>query len=243
MSRIVLLATLFLFSGCAITNQSQEQTIAAVMAMQQSINNKLDIVNSDLQKQLDVSLQEQDKKIETLQSSTQKSLANLEKAINSKEDKKMLEVAKLEPTRVTNLRVLGEAEWVQIEGIEGSLDARVDTGASVSSISAINIEEFERNSKKWVRFTVKDKKELKEGENVIEAPIVRVAHIKQSSSNTAQERVVVRLWITLGNIREHSEFSLIDRSHLEYPVLLGREFMRDIAVVDVSKKYIESKQD
>lgn len=43
--------------------------------------------------------------------------------------------------------------------------------------------------------------------------------------------------LSLGPIEQTAEFSLNDRSHLTYPVLLGRRFMMDIAVTDISQNY------
>lgn len=56
-----------------------------------------------------------------------------------------------------------------------------------------------------------------------------------------ERRYVVRLPIQLGEFIEEAEFTLADRANMRYPVLLGREFLRDVAVVDVSKKYTQAK--
>lgn len=40
---------------------------------------------------------------------------------------------------------------------------------------------------------------------------------------------------------EKAEFTLKDRSDMTFPVLLGREFLKDIAVVDVAREYIQPK--
>jgi hypothetical protein len=47
--------------------------------------------------------------------------------------------------------------------------------------------------------------------------------------------------VKLGSIHEKAQFTLADRSQMSHPVLLGREFIRDIAMVDVSKKYIHTE--
>ena len=47
--------------------------------------------------------------------------------------------------------------------------------------------------------------------------------------------------ITVGDHKEKTEFTLADRGHMTFPILLGRSFFRDIAVVDVSKKYVQDK--
>ena len=65
-----------------------------------------------------------------------------------------------------------------------TFDARIDTGAAVSSISAKDITEFERNGKRWYRFTI----EANEKEIVVEAPYVRTSTIRQVSKHTTTDR-------------------------------------------------------
>ena len=51
------------------------------------------------------------------------------------------------------------------------------------------------------------------------------------------------MWVVVGDLKEQTEFTLADRTHLTYPLLLGRSFFKDIAVVDVSRTYIQGKHD
>jgi hypothetical protein len=44
--------------------------------------------------------------------------------------------------------------------------------------------------------------------------------------------------IRLGELTELIEMSLSDRSDFEFPVLIGRNFLTDNAVVDVSKQFV-----
>lgn len=134
--------------------------------------------------------------------------------------------------------ILGSVEKVTIDMINKTLDARVDTGAKTSSINADDIEQFERNGAEWVRFHIASDKEKKQW---IEAPVIRNVKIRQATNEDTEKRLVVKLWVTVGNIHENTEFTLADRSQMSHPVLLGREFIRDIALVDVSKEYIHTK--
>lgn len=137
-----------------------------------------------------------------------------------------------------NTIILGSVEKITIDMINMILDARVDTGAKTSSINADDIEQFERNGAEWVRFHIACDKEKKQW---IEAPVVRNVKIRQATNEASEKRLVVKLWVTVGNIHENTEFTLADRSQMSHPVLLGREFIRDIALVDVSKEYIHTK--
>lgn len=131
----------------------------------------------------------------------------------------------------------GEDEYIYVKEADATFDARIDTGAAVSSISATNITEFERNGKRWYRFTV----EANDHNIEVEAPYVRTSTIRQVSKHTTTERVVVALNIKVGDYSTTSEFTLSDRTRLQYPLLIGRTLMQDIAVVDVSRDHIQGR--
>ncbi|WP_261818205.1 ATP-dependent zinc protease family protein [Vibrio gallicus] len=134
--------------------------------------------------------------------------------------------------------ILGEKEWVYFPKSNRHVRARIDSGATTSSLSAVDVKEFERDGKKWVKF--KPAFNNKVGKE-LSLPVERWAKIKQSSTDSADKRAVVSVWIQLGDLKEKTEFTLVDRSHLSYPVLLGRSFVRDVAIVDVSRKYVQPK--
>ena len=56
-------------------------------------------------------------------------------------------------------------------------------------------------------------------------------------------RFVVELDIRLGQKLQTTEFTLTDRSNMTYPVLLGRAFLMDLYVVDVSRSYTHKRYD
>jgi len=135
--------------------------------------------------------------------------------------------------------ILGEQEWVYFPGLEESFDARVDTGATTSSISAVDVEPFERDGKDWVKFKIGHDK-VKSEEVML--PVERWVKIKQANSEEYVRRAVVLAWVQVGELKEKTPFTLADRSHLKFPVLLGRSFFTDVAIVDVSKKYVQPKK-
>ena len=95
------------------------------------------------------------------------------------------------------------------------------------------LDEFERDGKPWARFIIRNRES---GEAVqFTLPVARISKIKRHGGE-AQRRPVVMLRVTLGSIDQTREFSLTDRSGFEYPVLLGRNYLLDAAIVDVSKK-------
>ncbi len=68
---------------------------------------------------------------------------------------------------------------------------------------------------------------------------VRYVRIIQASADDPDRRPVVSLTIRIGRLTEKAQFTLTDRSEMEYPVLLGREFLQDIAVVDIARENVQ----
>ncbi len=106
---------------------------------------------------------------------------------------------------------------------------------AVSSLGVYDLTKFERDGKKWVKFSLQAEKDSK----VFEYPIYDTVKIKQQSRMKAEERIEIKLAIKVGQKEYRSQiFNLADRSHLEFQVLIGRNFLKDIALVDVSKKHL-----
>lgn len=74
---------------------------------------------------------------------------------------------------------------------------------------------------------------------MVEAPVVRWVKIRQASASGPNRRPVIEAWVKLGQLHEKAQFTLADRTQMTYPVLLGREFFKDIALVDVGKKFVQ----
>jgi len=131
--------------------------------------------------------------------------------------------------------VLGEVErvWIDPPGI--SVEARIDTGASSSSLHGDNITRFERDGDDWVRFDIGSGDEI----TTLERPVKKFVRVYQQADRGGSRRPVVELRLYLGNVKDTFEFTLADRSHLQHGVILGRNFLTDIALVDVGRKFVQ----
>jgi hypothetical protein len=131
--------------------------------------------------------------------------------------------------------VVGEVEKFYLVGADLTYDARIDSGAETSSLDARNITRFERDGSNWVRFDVP-----KPGSDdlvTIESEISRRVKIIQSTIDEAERRVVVQLQFMIGDHRQEAEFTLTDRGHLSHRVLVGRNILRDVMLIDVGKEF------
>ena len=139
-----------------------------------------------------------------------------------------------------NKLVVGTNEPVALIDLGLVLDARIDTGATTSSLDARAIELFERDGEEWVRFKVEHPET---GELIpLERQRVRGVRIVQSSTEEAERRPVVQLQMTLGPHTQLAEFTLTSRRHLESPLLIGRNILRDVMLVDVGQSNITQPQ-
>jgi hypothetical protein len=134
--------------------------------------------------------------------------------------------------------ILGEAEFLYVYEAEYAYDARIDTGATTCSIHAEDIQSFERDGEQWVQFTLINYETQERSKH--EKKVVRVAEIKQHGAKPLK-RFVVPLKVQLDEASRTFEFSLADRSNYHYPLLVGRNLLRGIAIVDVSQSYTLKK--
>ena len=133
-----------------------------------------------------------------------------------------------------NRIILGEIENIFLDPPSMEFSARIDTGAKTSSLNAVDIVEFERDGKPFVRFHVIHPET---GEKIELTRRVRgYVRIKDHKSES-RRRPIVSLRARLANIDESISFTLVDRSKFSQQVLIGRNFLRDLAIVDVSKKH------
>jgi hypothetical protein len=137
----------------------------------------------------------------------------------------------------TEKLLIGRLEKVLITPPGQVFNARIDTGATTSSLDARNIEVFERDGNNWVRFQIPDPVE-KDSYYDVERPIARWVRIIQAASEEADRRPVVKLQFRIGRVQRMAEFTLEDRSHMDYQVLIGRNVLRDLMVVDVAQEFI-----
>jgi hypothetical protein len=153
-------------------------------------------------------------------------------------DRQRLEVQQSGAVNVPGKVVVGSVERVALPELGITAEARMDTGATTSSIHAEDIRAFERDGEDWIRFILPFI-EGPDGEQGIEVerPRERRARIIQATVDDPSVRPVVTLRVRIGDLAQRAEFTLADRDNLEFPVLIGRNVLRDLMVVDVSVEH------
>ncbi len=138
---------------------------------------------------------------------------------------------------------LGWVEKIHIKPWEIEVEAKLDPGAQTSSMQAEHIERFKKGDDEWVRFEleVKDERTNDFEREEVERPLVRDVRIKQHGEPN-RRRPVVMMEFCINQHSYKTEFNLTDRDKYNYPVLLGREFLEEVALIDPSKTFVSEPE-
>ena len=130
--------------------------------------------------------------------------------------------------------VVGWIEHVTL-GPEGVLiKAKLDTGATTSSLHASDLRWSARDDGDWVAFDVVGE----DGQKAhFERKVARIASIKRSGGGPVQKRPTVMIGVCLGNIYRLTEVTLADRRDFNYEFLVGRKFLIGHFAVDSALTY------
>ncbi|MGE9268871.1 MAG: ATP-dependent zinc protease [Verrucomicrobiales bacterium] len=164
----------------------------------------------------------------------------LEEVTEAPKEKKAEEGEKKEAAKVDAPRIYGWREWVWVVKPDFILRAKLDTGARTCSIHATNVEVFESDGKKWVQFTISDPADEKSPRLRHKAPVVRIAKIKNDRGGL-DERYVVPMTFQVGDRKIEAEFNLNDREEMVCAVLVGRNALENLGVVDSSRTDVVGK--
>lgn len=131
------------------------------------------------------------------------------------------------------LAVAGWIERVRLGGEGIVVQAKLDTGADVSSLHAAHVRRFQRDGAEWVGFDVTGE----DGRVVhFEQPLVRSARVR-SATGGRQQRPVVRIEVCLGGVSGLTEVNLVDRSAMSERLLVGRSFLNGRFLVDSARTH------
>ena len=150
------------------------------------------------------------------------------------------------PALAAEPTLYGRYEKIGLPELKQTLKAKMDTGAYTASLSARDIELFERDGEDWVRFRL-----AAEGvdDRVYEHLLARISKIKNRAEESDDEdavaiskRPVIDLQLCLGDQLRTVEVNLIDRSSFNYPLLIGAKALRKLdAAINPAKRYTAGK--
>jgi hypothetical protein len=136
----------------------------------------------------------------------------------------------------------GWVEKIMLPAEQITMDAKLDTGAAISSINAENIQITHKDKTKWVEFDiVKREQVLKHVSYPLQGYITIKARDDEKRANGDSQRPLILMKICMGDQTHLIKVNLIHREEFSYAFLLGREAMKQYKIlVDPSNKYLVS---
>ena len=132
-------------------------------------------------------------------------------------------------------RVIGRREIVSILDLElFDLDAKVDTGADSNSL---HCDDIFIDDEKFVHFTLLDEVHPAYHGKKIKMPLYKLKKVK-SSKGSVQLRASIKVDMLVFVRKYKRVISLTDRSDMKNPMLIGRKFLSERFLVDVSLEYL-----
>ena len=132
-----------------------------------------------------------------------------------------------------HLPIIGEVEPIYFLPMKSPFAARIDTGATTSSLDCQDVEYFERDGEKWVAFKLKNRKTGEE--HVFEKKVERSLMVKRAGKD--ESRKAIKMDVKMGGEVFSAVFSIADRSNFDYQGLVGRNILPGRFLVDTSTSY------
>ncbi len=144
--------------------------------------------------------------------------------------------------RAGGKNIIGETAWIKVAGVSFPYLARIDTGARVTSIHAVDMKINdaaavpEENVGKTITFTT----ENREGKSrEVTARISKVSTVKNSQGE--EKRYVIEMLLGWKHVQKKVLVNLRDRSRMQYKLLIGRNWLKNDFLVDVDIKAAEKE--
>ncbi|WP_434361528.1 RimK/LysX family protein [Parasalinivibrio latis] len=135
-----------------------------------------------------------------------------------------------------NKTIVGPIEDITIKPLDITIPARIDTGATVTSLHAthIHVENGEKNPRKnrgkIIDFTTEDEK----GRPVEMRAVIEDVH-KIRNAQGVEHRYSVKLRLGYEGNYKYVDVNLRDRHKMKYKLLIGRDWLAGDYLVDVEK--------
>lgn len=130
----------------------------------------------------------------------------------------------IEPSKA----IIGRTESVRINPGNMVVAARIDTGATTTSLGIENMQIINEDGTEWVEGKIDDVD--------VKFKVLQYISIKRHGGKSLK-RPVTRVRLTLGDVSENVFVTLADRSKFKYQLLIGRNYLYDHFIVDVSLKH------
>ena len=135
-------------------------------------------------------------------------------------------------------KTIGWREWVSLPdlGVK-EIKAKVDTGADNSSLHAFNLERFEEDGRRMVRFDIHPHQRKRKPSVSCVAEVVGERMVKNPGGR-AERRPVIRTTLIVAGEEFEALINLTTRDEMTFRMLLGRRTVRQNFIVDPGRSFL-----
>lgn len=135
--------------------------------------------------------------------------------------------------------VFGAYETATLNSLDQlKVNTLVDSGAMTTALDARNIKmHVNRQGERWVYYDFFHKPSAKKVS--MHQPVSRVTRVITHSGIPTARPVVIST-ISVGKTQRSVEISLINRSNFPQQLLIGRNYLRETALIDSGRTYLQS---
>lgn len=143
---------------------------------------------------------------------------------------------------MSELFTIGWREWVSLPELEISLiKAKVDTGARTSCLHAFDVRPFVEDGVQRVEFSLHPNQHDLETVQVCTADVLDRRTVTDSGGHQ-EDRWVILTTMTIGPYSWPIEVTLSARDDMRFRMLLGRNAIKNRALVDSARSFLVGKK-
>lgn len=137
---------------------------------------------------------------------------------------------------------LGWREWAALPELGiARIKVKLDTGARTSSLHAFDLERFRREDTDMVRFEIHPHQRSARGAILVERPVLEDRWVRNSGGQR-ELRPVIETTVGIGGRTWPIELTLTRRDAMGFRMLLGRQALRQRALVDPGRSFRAGKE-
>ncbi|MFW5489325.1 MAG: ATP-dependent zinc protease [Desulfovibrio sp.] len=133
--------------------------------------------------------------------------------------------------------LIGWREWASLPDLNiPAVKVKIDTGARTSAIHAFDIDPFEKNGQRFVRFAIHPLQGRDDISVLCEARLLESRRVK-NSGGVSHKRYVISTRMSMGGRTWPIELTLANRDQMKFRMLIGRSSMNGNLIVDPQLSY------